>query len=104
MSFTNGKQRVVTKEDLSAPWSGHKDGSHFYCYLCGYSFQEGDGWRWLYATQKGLPNIMVCSNCDCDDVLERWQAIWDEWDKLSKGKFRFMATRMKDAEKEASYR
>ena len=99
MSFTDQKPRVVTKEDLVAPWSGFKDGSHFYCYICGYSFEEGDTWRWVYAGKHRKPNLMVCENCDSDVVLERWDEIWKEWEDLSRGQFRFIATRLRDAER-----
>lgn len=99
MGFTDQKPRTVTKEDLTAPWSGFKDGSHFYCNLCGTSFQEGEIWRWVYAGKKALPNFKVCSNCDGDDVLERYTTLWQEWEELAKGKFRFIATRLDDCEK-----
>ncbi len=100
MSFTDQKPRTATKEDLTAPWSGFKDGSHFYCKLCGYSFEEGDGWRWIYAGKKALPNLLVCAHCDGEDVLDLWVKLWKEWEELSKGKFRFVATLLKDCEYE----
>lgn len=102
--FTDQKLRIATKEDLIAPWSGYKDGTHFYCYLCGYSFEEGDQWRWIYAGKHHAPNIMVCENCDNGNnelILQAWDKIWEEWEELSHGKFRFIATRLKDAERDA---
>ena len=98
MSFTDQKPRLVTKEDLTAPWSGYRDGSHFYCHICGHSFIEGDTWRWIFAGGKGMHNLMVCGNCDSDSVLDRWEELYNEWEELSKGRFRFIATRFKDAE------
>ena len=55
MSFTDMKPRVVTKADLTAPWGGYKDGSHFFCHLCGHLFEEGDTWRWVYAGKHIYP-------------------------------------------------
>lgn len=104
MPFTDQKLRVVTKEDLTAPWSGHTDGSHFYCKLCGHSFEEGDRWRWVLATRAGYVNVMVCESCDGDDVLDRWVALNKEWDELAKGKFRFIATALDDWQRELRYR
>jgi len=98
MSFTDQKPRIATKDDLIAPWSGYKDGSHFYCNLCGRSFIEGDTWRWVYAGKIGLVNFKVCSNCDGDDVLDKWKKLWEEWEVLAQGKFRFIATRLKECE------
>lgn len=100
MSFTSQEPQIATKEDLTAPWSGRKDGSHFYCRICGYQFAEGSIWRWVHCTKVGLPNIMICATCDGDDVVERWKALCDEWDKLAKGKFRFIATMLDDYEDE----
>lgn len=102
MSFTDQKPRIATKEDLTAPWSGRKDGSHFYCGLCGHSFKECDTWRWVYAGKAGLVNLMVCQNCDSGDVVDKWKQLHKEWEHLSKGRFRFMATRIKDYEYDLS--
>ena len=102
MSFTDQKSRVATAKDLVAPWSGHKDGSHFYCSLCGHSFEEGEQWRWVYAGRVSLPNIMVCKACDGDNVLERWKTLNEEWDSFAKGKFRFVATLIADLEYDCS--
>lgn len=103
MSFTDQKPRVVTKGDLTAPWSGHNDGSHFFCRLCGHLFKEGDMWRWICAGKVHLRNLMVCSNCDGEDedVLRRWVKLNEEWEDLAKGKFRFIATMLEDLEKNA---
>jgi len=79
--FTDQKPRRATQEDLEANWSGSPD--NFRCYMCGYKFQLGDYWRWIYANcagivmpitgQKvGLCNFKVCEACDGPDVLERW--------------------------------
>ncbi len=96
MSFTDQKPRIVTKEDLTAAWSGYRDGSHFYCSLCGTSFKEGDIWRWVYAGKKTMLNFMVCSSCDNGDVLGKWVSLHAEWDELANGKFRFIATVLRD--------
>ena len=103
MSFTDQKQRIVTEQDLTAPWSGHTDGSRFYCKLCGRSFKLGDKWRWVYAGERQLVNFFVGECCDDEYALDRWAALHSEWDLLSRGKFRFMADSMRDAEYEARH-
>ena len=101
MSFTDQKSRVVTKEDMTAPWSGHTDGSRFYCRLCGYLFQVGDVWRWVYHGR--YVNFMVCVHCDNPEVKDDWTNRNLEWEVLAKGKFRFIAIVLEDLEKEISY-
>lgn len=98
MGFTDQKPRVATAEDVKAPWSGIEGGKRFYCYLCGHKFQVGDTWRWVYAGKEHLCNLIVCSSCDGEDVLERWVKWWQEWEQLSQGKFKFMADRLEYAE------
>lgn len=99
MSFTNQKQRVVTKEDLIAPWSGYKNGSHFYCRLCGSKFKVGDKWRWVFAGSIKRVNLMVCEACDNGDVLEKWDKWWKEWEHLAETRFRYIAVMLEDARK-----
>jgi len=99
MSFTDQKPRVATAEDIKAPWSGVKNGKRFYCMLCGYHFQVGDIWRWVSGGKKHLLNLMVCEKCDGDDVLERWEKWWQDWEHLAKTKFRYIADRLDDAER-----
>ena len=81
MSFTDQKRRIVTEDDLTAPWGGYRDGRNFRCYLCGYRFKVGDGWRWVASggasfevdsKRFGCINFKVCDACDGDDVRERW--------------------------------
>ena len=99
MSFTDQKQRTVTAEDLRANWSGHKDGSRFYCRLCGNQFKIGDLFRWVYAGSIHRVNLLVCGKCDGPDVLERWKKWWQEWEHLAKTRFRYIADRLEEAEK-----
>lgn len=73
MSFTDGKARIATEVDCQACWSGGKPGARFRCYLCGIKFKVGDTWRFVYNAGDGLINILVCSDCDGDDVQQRWQ-------------------------------
>ena len=47
MNFTDQQQHIATKEEVKAPWSGYKDGSHFYCKLCGHKFEVGDKYNWV---------------------------------------------------------
>jgi len=103
MSFTDQKPRIVKDEDLTSPWAGHTDGSHFYCGLCGHSFTIGDQWRWVYAGKMALPNFMICETCDGDNIVSKWETLHNEWDNLAKGKFRFISTLIKDLEKEIRY-
>lgn len=98
MSFADQRPRVATAEEVKAPWGGAEGGKLFYCSLCGHTFQVGDTWRWVCASQKKLRNLMVCSSCDGEDVLERWVQWWEEWERLSQGKFRLVADRLKYAE------
>lgn len=72
LSFTDQKQRVATAEDLSRRWSARRPGEGFRCYLCGHKFQVGDRWRWIWASQRGVINPLVCEKCDGPDVLDRW--------------------------------
>lgn len=99
MSFTDQKPRVATEEDVKAPWNGIENGKRFYCRLCGYLFQVGDIWRWVYAGSIHRVNLLVCENCDGGDVLDRWELWWKEWEQLAQGKFRYIADRMEDAER-----
>ncbi|KKL03862.1 hypothetical protein LCGC14_2621870 [marine sediment metagenome] len=71
MSFTDQKPRVATEHDIHAKWSGEPDGQEFYCKLCGYVFQIGDVWRWVYG--GSVINFIVCQVCDTEDVLEKWK-------------------------------
>lgn len=88
-SFTNGKPRIATAEDLKRPWGGVRDGSRFRCYLCGHRFAVGDVYRWQYT--NSVPgtsgNPFVCEACDGPDVVARWKAMHDEWERDSGGKW-----------------
>jgi len=81
-NFTDQKPRIATAEDLKRPWSGHRDGSCFRCYLCGHKFEVGDQYRWVYS--NGTPgaggNPMVCASCDGpnEEVIARWKAMHEE--------------------------
>ena len=73
MSFTDQKPKVATEEDIHARWDGVENGVEFYCSLCGYVFQVGDVWRWVYGGH--LSNLIVCRTCDGEnhEVLEKWK-------------------------------
>ncbi len=78
-NFTDQKQRIATEEDCDGPWGGEKHGKRFRCYLCGHKFVPGDKWRWVCAAASvALYNLLVCEQCDGEDVLERWQRQNDE--------------------------
>lgn len=77
MSFTDQEPRTATEADLNAPWSGGKRGEYFRCKLCGYRFQLGDYWRWIFI--KGYTNIIVCQKCDTPGVIEKWINVNKEW-------------------------
>lgn len=80
MSFTDGKPLLATEEHLKAPWSGKRDGSMFRCRMCGYKFQLGDYWRFVYTND--IPgaggNPLVCERCDGGDVCARWVQMCEE--------------------------
>ena len=80
-SFTNQKPRIATQEDLEAPWSGGKPGEFFRCKLCGYKFQLGDYWRWVFV--KGYTNILVCEPCDIYPEV-KWIQTYTDWENLKK--------------------
>ena len=73
MSFTDGKPRVATAEEVALKWSGRV--GNFRCRLCGHRFAVGDTWRFVFANFADSPsrhgNFMVCASCDGVDVLER---------------------------------
>jgi hypothetical protein len=70
--FTNQKPRIATEHDCRIRWRGAPPGRDFRCYMCGHKFEVGDGWRWIWATYRGVINPIVCEKCDGPDVLERW--------------------------------
>lgn len=104
MSFTDQKQRVATEQDIKAPWNGAKGGKRFYCRLCGHQFKVGDKWRWVYAGSIHRLNFLVCEQCDGEGVLEKWNKWWEEWEELSKGKFRYIADMLEDRQVETERR
>lgn len=73
MSFTDGKPRIATAEDLVAKWNG--DPANFRCRLCGHRFRLGDVWRWVFAnaahSEVRHGNFLVCAQCDGPNVLMR---------------------------------
>ena len=76
MSFTDQKPKIVTEEDVKAPWSGGKNGKYFRCKLCGHKFQVGDYYRFIF---HNFGNIIVCQNCDKDDPAQKWTKLHEEW-------------------------
>ena len=79
-SWFYGEPQIATEGNIKF-WNDKPRGRQFRCYLCGYSFQLGDYWRYVYdnGTMKGIPasganqgNFMVCKNCDCDNIREKW--------------------------------
>jgi len=75
-SFTNGKQRIATKQDCNAPWAGNK--RNFRCGFCGYRLKVGDLWRWVFTNDiKGAGgNPIFCDSCD--DGKDQARAKWKE--------------------------
>jgi hypothetical protein len=80
LSFTDGKPREVTAEDLKLKWSGSTE--NFRCRLCGHRFKVGDVFRWVFANFAESPsrhgNFLVCVSCDGTDVLKRAAAQEEE--------------------------
>jgi len=88
MRFTDQKRRVATEDDLGRSWGGEPKGTRFRCYLCGYKFKAGDGWRWVYSDCRkaqldgktwGLTNLLTCDACDGKDVIDRWAKLHEEF-------------------------
>ena len=84
MSFTDQKTRVATDSDVRARWNGDEPGKRFRCYFCGYKFEAGDQWRFVY--HKELRNFIVCETCDTSNN-EELKDIWAEMDKEAKKRF-----------------
>jgi len=89
-TFTNQQAFIVTANDLTRPWGGHRDGSRFRCALCGHRFTEGDTARWVFT--NGTPgaggNPFVCSDCDGtnEEVIAKWRQHIADF-RASKDKF-----------------
>lgn len=66
MSFTDGKQRIATDEECKLDWNCGKNGKYFRCFLCGYRFEIGDKWRFIYGMRK-TTNYFACDDCDDGD-------------------------------------
>lgn len=86
--WTTQEPQTVTKQDLKLPWLGGKNGKYFKCCFCGYKFQEGDYWRWIYTNNiKGaIGNPITCKRCDTGDIdsmVEKWKKMHSE----SRGKY-----------------
>lgn len=88
MSFTDQKPFVVTEQQVTAPWGGHRDGRNFRCAWCGHHFKIGDVARWVFTNDgqpdtKGLSgNPFICSSCDGprEQILARLQQLREEVD------------------------
>ena len=104
MSFTDQKPRLATEADLRASWSGGENGKYFRCRLCGYHFQLGDYWRWVYMGSVGLQNTIVCQKCDTPDVKEKWIKANKEWEQMSEtSPFWWFIAQLERLAKEVSY-
>lgn len=91
MSFTDGKPRVATAEEVAAKWNGRPVGRGFRCRLCGHHFAVGDVWRFVFAnsaaSKSRYGNFFVCATCDGSDVIDRACAQEAEFVALSKTRF-----------------
>ncbi len=73
--WARGVQQIATQEHLDMQWGVRPKGKGFRCYLCGHKFKLGDKWR--FDIPKGrarCPNFFVCTDCDGDDVIDRFEA------------------------------
>lgn len=91
MSFTDGKPRVATEDEVHKfKWGGTKVGERFRCGICGHRFRVGDYWRWVYDNDKdssGYGNFSTCQACDGPDVREKRRALVEEWKGVVREKF-----------------
>jgi len=78
--FTDQKPRIVSEEELEAPWGGDKPGERFRCWLCGHKFELGEYWRWVFGGnhEPPLANFMVCMKCDDENVIDHFAAATEE--------------------------
>ena len=73
---------VATEAHVNAPWGGNK--KNFRCRLCGYRLKVGDTFQCYITngTSHKPGNPMVCETCNTEDVLERWDVMWEELEKI----------------------
>lgn len=90
-SFTNQLPQTATEQQVNA-WAGGPE--NFRCSMCGYKFEVGDYWRWVYADcpgvtlpitgeRIGLCNLKTCKDCDGPDILDRWVKKHEKFYSLS---------------------
>lgn len=78
----------ATGKDVSAYWSGGKDGKYFRCHLCGHQFQVGDTFAALFTNtpdfdQYSVGNPIVCGEClKLPNLLEVWRNKGIAWEKI----------------------
>lgn len=88
-SLRTGGPVRATAQHCQAPWSGHP--KNFRCGFCGYKFQEGDIFRWIYTNDiSGAGgNPLACEACgqDREELRKRWQAMHAEYRALKAGRF-----------------
>lgn len=79
MSFTDGKPRVATADEVALPWCGHKDGRCFRCNLCGEFIRIGETWRFVF-TGNGvrMTNFLAHVACCGDDPITKARALAEE--------------------------
>lgn len=89
--FTNQKPFLVTEKELQA-WAKIKN---WHCSLCGEDFKLGHTARWVFGGPQKFRNFFVCSNCDCENVIDKaiesynlavkmakqWEIYGPDWEK-----------------------
>jgi len=91
MSWTRGEPSTVTADHLESPWACGKPGEYFRCYLCGYRFELGDYFRFVFTNdmRDAGGNPLVCKNCDegNEAVRAEWKRMNDDVREMKKGKY-----------------
>ena len=68
---------IADEKTCKARWGGVPNGERFRCYLCGHRFRPGDGFK-LVISSIGYGNLIICDDCDGEDVEERWRKANEE--------------------------
>lgn len=79
-SFTDGKPRIATAQDVAMPWLGYRDGRCFRCNLCGEFILIGHSWQlvWTNGAVRTGNFLAHATCCDGGDPIAKMKALEDE--------------------------